>query len=119
MNEKPKEKNKPLVKIENLNLEFNTYDGPSQVLFDMNLTVNQGDVLGLVGETGSGKTMTALSIPRLIPMPPGRITSGRVLFEGEDILAKSEREMQQFRARRLGMIFQDPVTNLNPVYHHP
>lgn len=108
--------NEPLVKIENLNLEFNTYDGPSQVLFDMNLTVHKGDVLGLVGETGSGKTMTALSIPRLIPMPPGRITSGQVLFEGENIITKPEREMQKFRAEKLGMIFQDPVTNLNPVF---
>ena len=73
-------------------------------------------MLGLVGETGCGKTMTALSIPRLIPCPPGQIVGGQVRFEGEDVLAKSEAEMQQLRAARIAMIFQDPTTNLNPVF---
>ncbi|MBK8020984.1 MAG: ABC transporter ATP-binding protein [Chloroflexi bacterium] len=106
----------PLLDIQNLHLEFKTYDGVARVLAGVNLTMQRGDVLGLVGETGCGKSMTALSVPRLIPMPPGRITEGRVLFNGEDVLSKSNDEMQRFRAKHLGMIFQDPTTNLNPLF---
>ena len=105
-----------LLNIDNLHLEFDTYDGVVKVLAGVNLKMRRGDVLGLVGETGCGKSMTALSVPRLIPMPPGRISAGRVTFDGEDILSKSESEMEAFRARRVGMIFQDPVTNLNPLF---
>ena len=105
-----------LLNIENLHLEFDTYDGLVKVLAGVDLRMRRGDVLGLVGETGCGKSMTALSVPRLIPMPPGRITAGRVSFDGEDILSKPESEMEVFRARHLGMIFQDPVTNLNPLF---
>lgn len=105
-----------LLEIRNLELEFNTFDGVAKVLAGVNLTLKRGDVYGLVGETGCGKSMTALSIPRLIPMPPGRITNGEVLFKGENLLEKSESQMQQFRARHLGVIFQDPVTNLNPMF---
>jgi peptide/nickel transport system ATP-binding protein len=105
-----------LLNIENLHLEFHTYDGVAKVLEGVNLTMKRGDVLGLVGETGCGKSITALSVPRLIPMPPGKITAGRVSFNGEDILSKSESEMERFRAQHLGMIFQDPVTNLNPLF---
>lgn len=105
-----------LLKIEDLHLEFHTYDGVAKVLAGVNLTMKRGDVLGLVGETGCGKSITALSVPRLIPMPPGKITAGRVTFAGEDILSKSESEMEAFRAQRLGMIFQDPTTNLNPLF---
>lgn len=108
--------NAPLIDIQNLHLEFKTYDGVAKVLAGVNLTMKRGDILGLVGETGCGKSMTALAIPRLIPMPPGNITEGRVLFNGEDLLEKSPSEMQRFRARHLGMIFQDPTTNLNPVF---
>jgi oligopeptide/dipeptide ABC transporter ATP-binding protein len=105
-----------LLTIEDLHLEFHTYDGVAKVLAGVNLTMQRGDVLGLVGETGCGKSMTALAVPRLIPMPPGKITAGRVIFDGEDILAKSEHEMEAFRAQHLGMIFQDPTTNLNPLF---
>jgi oligopeptide/dipeptide ABC transporter ATP-binding protein len=105
-----------LVEIRDLRLNFNTFDGLSKVLAGVNLTLEKGDVLGLVGETGCGKTMTALSIPRLIPCPPGQIVGGEVRFEGEDVLAKSEAEMRQLRAARIAMIFQDPTTNLNPVF---
>jgi oligopeptide/dipeptide ABC transporter ATP-binding protein len=105
-----------LLRIENLHLEFRTFDGVAKVLAGVDLTMRRGDVLGLVGETGCGKSMTALAIPGLIPMPPGAITEGRILFEGEDLLTKSRDEMQRFRARKLGMIFQDPTTNLSPVY---
>ena len=105
-----------LLNIEDLHLEFHTYDGVVKVLAGVDLKMQRGDVLGLVGETGCGKSMTALSVPRLIPMPPGKITAGRVTFDGEDLMSKSESEMEAFRARRLGMIFQDPVTNLNPLF---
>jgi peptide/nickel transport system ATP-binding protein len=107
---------RPLLDIQDLHLEFNTFDGHAKVLAGVNLTMQQGDVLGLVGETGCGKSITALSVPRLISMPPGKITTGRVLFNGDDLLTKSESEMEQFRAQHLGMIFQDPVTNLNPLF---
>lgn len=106
----------PLVQIRDLRLNFNTFDGVAKVLAGVDLELHRGDVLGLVGETGCGKTMTALSIPRLIPCPPGEIVAGQVLFAGEDVLAKTEAEMQMLRARRMAMIFQDPTTNLNPVF---
>ncbi len=105
-----------LLNIEDLHLEFHTYDGIVKVLAGVNLQMKRGDVLGLVGETGCGKSITSLSVPRLIPMPPGKITAGRVTFAGEDILSKSESEMEAFRAQHLGMIFQDPTTNLNPLF---
>jgi len=105
-----------LVEIKDLHLNFHTFDGVSKVLNGVNLKIWRGDIVGLVGETGCGKTMTALSIPRLIPCPPGEITSGQVLFEGEDILQKTQEEMRLFRAKKLAMIFQDPTTSLNPVF---
>jgi oligopeptide/dipeptide ABC transporter ATP-binding protein len=105
-----------LVQIQNLRLNFNTFEGVARTLVGVNLALGRGDVLGLVGETGCGKTMTALSIPRLIPCPPGEIVDGQVWFAGEDVLTKTNAEMQALRARRMAMIFQDPTTNLNPVF---
>lgn len=105
-----------LVQIRDLRLNFSTFDGVAKVLAGVNLELHRGDVLGLVGETGCGKTMTALSIPRLIPTPPGEIVAGQVLFDGENILTKPDAEMRELRARRMAMIFQDPTTNLNPVF---
>jgi peptide/nickel transport system ATP-binding protein len=105
-----------LVEIKDLRLNFRTFDGVSKVLNGVNLRMRRGDVLGLVGETGCGKTMTALSIARLVPCPPGEITGGEVLFEGEDVLNKTDEEMRLLRAEKLAMIFQDPTTSLNPVF---
>jgi peptide/nickel transport system ATP-binding protein len=105
-----------LVEIKDLRLNFRTFDGVSKVLNGVNLKMWRGDVMGLVGETGCGKTMTALSIARLVPCPPGEITGGEVLFEGEDVLKKSDEEMRLLRAQKLAMIFQDPTTSLNPVF---
>jgi peptide/nickel transport system ATP-binding protein len=105
-----------LVEIKDLRLNFRTFDGVSKVLNGVNLKMSRGDVMGLVGETGCGKTMTALSIARLVPCPPGEITGGEVLFEGEDVLKKSDEEMRLLRAQKLAMIFQDPTTSLNPVF---
>ena len=109
-------KNDLLVEIKDLRLDFHTFDGVSKVLNGVNLKIWRGDILGLVGETGCGKTMTALGIPRLIPCPPGEITGGQVLFEGEDILQKTDEEIRLLRAQKLAMIFQDPTTSLNPVF---
>lgn len=105
-----------LLEIKDLRLNFTTFDGVSKVLAGVNLKMYDGDVLGLVGETGCGKTMTALSIPRLIPCPPGEIVGGQVLFEGQDVLQMSEKEIQELRAKELAVVFQDPKTNLNPVF---
>jgi peptide/nickel transport system ATP-binding protein len=105
-----------LVEIKDLRLNFRTFDGVSKVLNGVNLKMWRGDTLGLVGETGCGKTMTALSIARLVPCPPGEITTGQVFFEGEDVLKKTNEELRLLRARKLAMIFQDPTTSLNPVF---
>jgi peptide/nickel transport system ATP-binding protein len=106
----------PLVEIKDLRLNFRTFDGISKVLNGVNLKMWRGDILGLVGETGCGKTMTALSIARLVPCPPGQIVGGEVFFEGEDVLRKSDEEMRLLRAQKLAMVFQDPTTSLNPVF---
>ena len=116
MDESPVVTNDLLVEIKDLRLDFHTFDGVSKVLNGVNLKVWRGDILGLVGETGCGKTMTALSIPRLIPCPPGEITSGQVFFQGDDVLQKTDEEMRLLRAQELAMIFQDPTTSLNPVF---
>jgi len=108
--------NNLLLEIKDLRLNFTTFDGVSKVLAGVNLKMYQGDVLGLVGETGCGKTMTALSIPRLIPCPPGQIVGGQVIFEGQDVLQMSDKEIQELRAKKLAVVFQDPTTNLNPVF---
>ncbi|MDB4896366.1 MAG: Dipeptide transport system ATP-binding protein [Firmicutes bacterium] len=105
-----------LLKISDLRLQFKTFEGVSQVLNGVDLELHRGDIMGLVGETGCGKSLTALSVSRLVATPPGEYTAGSVLFDGEEILAKSEAEMQQLRGRRIAMIFQDPTTNLNPVF---
>ena len=81
----------------------------------VDFTIEEGDILGLVGETGAGKTTTACGIMRLIPSPPGRIEEGEVLYQGEDLLKKSEREMRKIRGNEISMIFQDPMTALNPI----
>lgn len=108
--------NENLLEIRDLHLEFNTFDGIAKVLAGVDLTLKRGDFLGLVGETGCGKSLTAMSIARLIPMPPGKITQGEVIFNGENLLEKTELEMERFRANHLSVIFQDPVTNLNPMF---
>ena len=107
-----------LLNINDLHLEFHTYDGVVKVLAGVNLKMQRGDVLGLVGETGCGKSMTALSVPRLIPMPPGRITAGRVTFNGEDILSKSESEMEAFRAQSPRHDIPGPGDEPQPALYH-
>jgi peptide/nickel transport system ATP-binding protein len=106
----------PLVEMRNLYVEMVTFDGVAKVLNGVNLTIQRGDLLGLVGETGCGKSVTAMSIPRLVPQPPARYPRGEVWFRGENMLTKSGSEMREIRARHIGVIFQDPMTGLNPVF---
>jgi oligopeptide/dipeptide ABC transporter ATP-binding protein len=104
------------LRIEHLSVEFPTSrHGRARVLDDVSLDIRSGEMLGLVGESGSGKTMTALSVMRLVTSP-GRIVSGRILFEGRDLLGLSFKELRQVRGREIAMIFQDPMTSLNPAF---
>lgn len=108
-------KSEKLVEIRNLSIQYKTDEGIVYAVDDLDLSIGYGETLGFVGETGAGKTTTALGIMQLIPNPPGKITSGEILFEGENLLEKSEREMQKIRGEKIAMIFQDPMTSLNPV----
>lgn len=105
----------PLLSVEGLTTEFVTDDGIVRAVNGVSFDVHAGETVSLVGESGCGKSVTALSIMRLIQTPPGRIVGGRVKFEGQDLLALSEREMRGVRGGKIGMIFQEPMTSLNPV----
>ncbi|GAI88287.1 unnamed protein product, partial [marine sediment metagenome] len=110
-----------LLTIRNLTVKFYTYDGIVQALENLNLDINQKETFGLVGETGCGKTLTALSILRLVP-PPGRIESGSIFFNADsggepvDLLTIGENEIRAIRGHKISMIFQEPSAALNPVY---
>ena len=101
--------------IKNLVVEFRTDYGVVQALNGLDLEIGRGKTLGLVGETGAGKTTTGLSLLRLIPDPPGVIVDGSIKLDGQDILSMSEKEMQDIRGKKVAMIFQDPMTSLDPV----
>lgn len=103
-----------LLNVENLNVEYLTEKGIAKAVQDVSLSLGKGETLGLVGESGSGKSTLGLAIMRLI-QPPGRISSGRILFEGKDILKMNDEEVRRLRGSRIAMIFQDPMTSLNPV----
>lgn len=103
-----------LLEVKDLRTYFNTEDGEVKAVDGISFQLKRGETLGIVGESGSGKTVTNLSIIRLIPSPPGRIVSGEVLFDGLDILALKENDVRKIRGRRIAMIFQDPMTSLNP-----
>jgi oligopeptide/dipeptide ABC transporter ATP-binding protein len=107
--------NNSLLTMSEVNVGFFTGSSIINAVDHVSLHINKGEVFGLVGESGSGKTMTALSIMRLVP-PPGRIISGEVLFEGDDLLTLSEKQMEFVRGRKISMIFQEPMTSLNPVF---
>ena len=104
-----------LLKVENLKVHFNTYAGVVKAVRGVSFELYPGEVLAIVGESGCGKSVTAQTLMRLIPSPPGNIAGGSILFGGEDILAKSESQMRKIRGNTMGMIFQDPMTSLNPV----
>ena len=105
----------PLLSVEGLETQFATSQGVLRAVDGISFTIERGEVLGLVGESGCGKSVTSLSIMRLVP-PPGRIAAGRVLLEGEDLLAKDVEAMRQVRGARIAMVFQEPMTSLNPVF---
>ena len=107
---------KPLLQVEALRVEFNTRDGVARVIDDLDIALNSGEILGIVGESGCGKSMTALSIMGLVPSPPGRITSGTIRLADENLLEASEQRMRQVRGNDISMIFQEPMTSLNPVF---
>ena len=106
----------PLLQVEALRVEFNTRDGVARVIDDLDIALNSGEILGIVGESGCGKSMTALSIMGLVPTPPGRITSGTIRLADENLLEASEQRMRQVRGNDISMIFQEPMTSLNPVF---
>ncbi len=103
-----------LLEVKNLSTYFETEDGTVKAVDDVSFQLKRGETLGIVGESGSGKSVTNLSIIRLIPDPPGRIVSGRVIFNGSDLLQLSNEGIRKIRGRRIAMIFQDPMTSLNP-----
>jgi peptide/nickel transport system ATP-binding protein len=105
-----------LLQVENLRTHFFTNEGVIKAVDGVNFTLQRGQVLGIVGESGSGKSASALSIMRLIPDPPGKIVSGVVRLLGNDLLSISDAEMRRIRGERISMIFQDPMTSLDPVF---
>lgn len=107
--------NKNLLEIKNLSIHYITDEGTVRAVEDMNLELGKGETLGLVGETGAGKTTTALGIMQLVPDPPGKIVDGEIIFEGENLLKKSNTQLRKIRGNKISMIFQDPMTSLNPV----
>ena len=106
----------PILRVDNLCVEFKTRAGTARVLDGVDLTLAQGETLGIVGESGCGKSMTALSIMRLVPTPPGRIVEGQINLRGEELLTVSDQRMRELRGNRVSMIFQEPMTSLNPVF---
>ena len=105
-----------LLQIKGLKTHFFTDEGVSPAVDGVDYAVRKGETLGVVGESGCGKSVTALSIMRLIPEPPGKIIGGDILFEGQSLLALSKDEMRRIRGNKISMIFQEPMTSLNPVY---
>jgi peptide/nickel transport system ATP-binding protein len=106
---------KEILRIENLKTYFDTFAGLVKAVDGISIEVREGETLGLVGESGSGKTVTALSILRIVPRP-GKIIDGRIMYKEENLLDKTENEMQKIRGKEIGYIFQDPATSLNPVF---
>ena len=106
--------NEKILEVKNLSVSFNTYAGEVKALRDISFHVNKGETLAIVGESGSGKSVTVQTVMKLIPMPPGEIKGGEILFQGEDLIKVSDERMRQLRGGKIGMIFQDPMTSLNP-----
>jgi peptide/nickel transport system ATP-binding protein len=105
-----------LLEIRGLQTEFVTDDGVVRAVDGVDLAIERGETLGLVGESGCGKTVTAMSVLKLIPMPPGRIAAGQILWRGRDLVPLRSHDMQEIRSKEIAIIFQEPMTSLNPVY---
>lgn len=104
----------PLLEVSNLEVNFKTYGGEVQAVRDVSFHVNKGEIMAIVGESGSGKSVTVQTIMDLIPTPPGKIKAGKILFEGKDLLKLSKKEMRKIKGSKISMVFQDPMTSLNP-----
>ena len=104
-----------LLQVKDLRVHYTTEGAVVRAVNGIDLSIRPGEALGLVGETGAGKTTTALGLLRLVPDPPGRIVSGEIFYQGEDLLKKTEKQMRAIRGNQISMIFQDPMTALNPV----
>jgi ABC-type dipeptide/oligopeptide/nickel transport system ATPase component len=104
------------LEVKDLRTHFFTRWGTVKAVDGVTFSLNEGETLGIVGESGCGKSMTCLSLMRLVPEPAGRIVGGQILLRGEDLLKKSEKEMRRIRGGKLSMILQDPMTSLNPVF---
>ncbi|MCP8615893.1 ABC transporter ATP-binding protein [Salirhabdus salicampi] len=110
------EEKKTLLKVENLRTYFYVDDKELKVVDGVDFELKQGETLGIVGESGCGKSMTSLSLMRLVPEPPGKVMADNISFNGENLLDKTEEEMRKIRGNQISMIFQEPMTSLNPVY---
>src|SRR5271167_622330 len=105
-----------IIEVKNLRTSFKTGEGLFNAVDDVSFSVEEGKTLGIVGESGCGKSVTSLSIMRLIPNPPGKIEAGEILFKGKNLLNLSNDEMRQVRGKQIGMNFPEPMTSLNPVF---
>lgn len=103
-----------ILEVKDLEVSFQTYGGSVKAVRGVSFDLHKGETLAIVGESGSGKSVTSQTIMKLIPMPPGKITGGQILFNGDDIVPKTEKEMEKIRGKEISMIFQDPMTSLNP-----
>ncbi|KQU63825.1 ABC transporter ATP-binding protein [Rossellomorea marisflavi] len=109
-------KARPLLQVEDLRTSFFTDDGEVPAVDGVSFHVNEGEILGVVGESGCGKSVTSLSVMGLIPSPPGKITGGHILYKGEDLTSATDKRMREIRGNDIAMIFQEPMTSLNPVF---
>lgn len=103
-----------ILEVKNLEVSFQTYGGEVKAVRGVSFDLHKGETLAIVGESGSGKSVTSQTIMKLIPMPPGKITGGQILFNGEDLVHKTDKQMEKIRGKEISMIFQDPMTSLNP-----
>lgn len=106
---------KPLLDIHELSVEFNTSEGTVYAINELSYSLEAGETLGIVGESGSGKSVSSLGIMKLIPNPPGKIVKGKIFYDGKDLVGISEKEMREIRGNEISMIFQEPMTSLNPI----
>src|SRR6188472_2018911 len=107
---------KRILEIKGLKIHFDTEEGVLQAVDGVDLGIDAGETLSVVGESGCGKSVTALTVMRLLAMPPGRIVEGEIRWQGRDLISASDAAMRSLRAREIAMIFQEPMTSLNPVY---
>ena len=105
-----------ILELKNLSISFGNKKERYEVVSDVSINVAKGKIVCVVGESGCGKTVTALSVMGLLPIPPGRIESGEVMFDGQDLLQLSDNQLREYRGNRLSMIFQEPISSLNPVF---